>query len=114
MRVLADIALSARDRAAIERAADVLRERFPVEQIILFGSKARGEDEAESDIDLLVLTRRPLSWPERCQVVESLFPIQLEFDVVFSTLEVAVQEWFEGLYQVLPLRQEVDRDGVAA
>jgi predicted nucleotidyltransferase len=34
---------------------------LPVESIVLYGSKARGDDTFESDIDLLVLTARSLS-----------------------------------------------------
>lgn len=38
MRTLGDVELGAGDRAAIVAAAKVLRERFPVDSIYLFGS----------------------------------------------------------------------------
>jgi predicted nucleotidyltransferase len=112
MRMLDHIQLKPNDRAAAKRAAQILRRRFPIEQVILFGSKARGEDDAESDIDLLVLTSQPLSGRERDVVVDSLFDLQLELGVVLSPVIVPFQEWDHGLYQVLALRQEVERDGV--
>jgi len=65
MKTLDQIRLEPNERAAIEAAAAVLREKLPVTQVILFGSKARGDDEEESDIDLLLLTTRPLSWDEQ-------------------------------------------------
>jgi predicted nucleotidyltransferase len=114
MKRLDLIPLKDNELRAIEAAAKVLRERLPVEQVILFGSKARGEDDPESDIDLLVLTKRPLTRDEQRLVIDLLFPIELEHDVVFSTLEITAAEWVHGLYQVLPLRAEVERDGVAA
>lgn len=80
----------------------------------LFGSKATGRDDAESDIDLLVLTSRPLHWRERDAVTDALFDIEMEFDVVISTLVVSEQDWLYGPYQVLAIRAEVDRHGVAA
>lgn len=41
---------------------DVLRERFKVDKIGLFGSYVRGEERAESDIDLLVRFHAPIGW----------------------------------------------------
>jgi predicted nucleotidyltransferase len=84
-----------------------------VDKVILYGSKARGAGDAESDIDLLVLTGRPLTWPEQQQVAKALFPLQLQYNVVLSPLDVSSEEWTSGVYQVLPIRDEVERDGVA-
>ncbi|MFH1108404.1 MAG: nucleotidyltransferase domain-containing protein [Planctomycetota bacterium] len=114
MRTLDQIRLKPNERAAIEAAAAILREKLPVAQIILFGSKARGDDREDSDIDLLLLATRRLSWEERKQVVHLLYPLELQYEVIFGTLEVSEDDWFQGIYQVLPLRTEVERDGVAA
>ena len=114
MRTLDEINLKTKDRQAVERAARILKREFPVEAVILFGSKARGDDDAESDIDLLVLTTRDVPPAERQVMTDALFDLQLELDVVFSKVVVPREEWEHGLYQVLPLRKEVERDGVAA
>jgi predicted nucleotidyltransferase len=112
MRALKDISLEEKDRQAVERAAAILRERFPVERVVLFGSKARGDDDAESDIDLLLLTSRPMSHKEQGKVIELLLPLELELQVGITPVFVATEEWEHGLYQVLPIKTEVDRDGV--
>ncbi len=112
MKLLDDIKLSDRDRRAIAAAAALLREKYPVEDVILFGSKARGEATRDSDIDLLILTRDRLSWPQRDQITNMLFDLQLEMGVLLSVLVVSVEEWNEGLYQVMPIREEIERDGV--
>lgn len=91
VRRLADIRLSPNDRAAIVAAAGMLRERFPVNGIYLFGSKATGRDDLESDIDLLVLTSRPLAWRERDGVTDALFDVEMQFDVVISTMVAQVR-----------------------
>ena len=114
MRTLTDINLASNDRAAVLDAAATLRSGFPVEQVVLFGSKARGQAAPDSDLDLLVLTSRPVPWPEQARMIRAMSPIQREHDVLFSLVIVARDEWTTGLYQVLPLRREVDRDGVAA
>lgn len=112
MRTFDQINLSPLDRRAITEAAALLRTELPVSGIYLFGSKARGDAAADSDIDLLVLTTRPLSPPEKADIVRTLYPLQLRLGVLFSTIETTEAEWNRGVYQAMPLRHEVDRDGV--
>ena len=49
----------------------VLREKFKVKEIGLFGSYVRGEESAESDIDILVEFSEPIGW-EFIDLVEFL------------------------------------------
>ncbi len=114
MKTVSDIQLKSRDREAIDAAVRVLKQRFPVLQVILYGSKAKGTDDSESDIDLLVLTSRGLSWRERNTITDTLFDIELDYDVVVSALVVPQVEWTTGLYSVLPIYDEVREHGVAA
>lgn len=112
MRGLQDIRLTPDDRAAIERASRVLREQFPVDRIILFGSKARGDDQPDSDIDLLVLTREDLDWGRRIAISHAMSDLQMELGAMVSPVVFAADEWEHGVSQALPLHDEVDRDGV--
>ena len=43
------------DPSVLRRIADRLRERMHAERVIVFGSVARGEATADSDIDLLIV-----------------------------------------------------------
>ncbi len=112
MKTLNEIKLSPQERFAIEAAARALRENLPISRVILFGSKARGDSDEESDVDLLLLTRHRLSMDEHRQAIDLLYPIQLEHDVYFGLVDIPLEEWLHGVYQVMPLRHEVDRDGV--
>jgi len=114
VRTLDEIHLSDTDRQAVRAAAAILRQQFPVARVVLFGSKARGDDDAESDIDLLILTARPVSRAERSRMTEALFNLELDLGVVISKLVIPLDEWEHGLHRVLPIRSEIDRDGVAA
>ena len=114
MKTLTDIPLNSKDREAIAAAVLVLKEGFPVQSVTLFGSKATGRDDAESDIDLLVLTSRKLTWRERDAVTDALFDVEMAHDVVISTLVLPAEEWEAGPYRVLPIRAEIERQGVAA
>jgi uncharacterized protein len=86
---------------------------FPVDRVVLYGSKARGTDDPESDVDLLVLTSRKLSWRDEHELIDAVFDLQLEHDVVLSLLVLPTAEWDDGIYTVLPIHDEIERDGVA-
>lgn len=114
MRKLDQIALKPADLEAVRRATAILKQRFPVDRVVLFGSKARAQDTPGSDIDLLVLTRQSMNQAQKAAIVEALFDLQLELGVVLSTLVASREEWEEGYFQVLPIYQEIERDGVLA
>lgn len=113
MKGLKDISLTPRERAGIQAAARALQEQLPINQVILFGSKARGDSHSDSDIDLLLLTRHRFSLRERDAVRDILSNIEDEHEIRFGTVSIPEDDWYHGVYQVLPLRDEVDRDGVA-
>ena len=114
MKTIEHIQLKPNDRSAIEAAIHLLKQKYPVDAVILYGSKARGTDDIESDIDLLVLTSKELTWRERNDITDALYDVQLRHGVVISTLVVPTREWSEGRYSVLPIHDEIERYGVAA
>ncbi len=112
MKTLVSLSISRNERDAVQKASNILKATFPITQIILFGSKARGDDDEESDIDLLLLTDRKIAWKERKAIIDALFEIELSYDVVLSPLIVPDQEWNEGTFSVMPIHEEVAKDGV--
>ena len=113
MRTLNDLSLKDNEREAIREATRMLKEKFPVKEVILFGSKARGDDDPESDIDLLLLTTRPIHWKERHSIVEALFDIEMKYDVVISIIVDSVNDWQTGLSSLLPIHEEITQEGIA-
>lgn len=111
MKPLAQAKLSDQDRAAIEAAAEMLRERFGATGVILFGSKARGDDTPDSDIDLLVLLPRDVAFAERLEVSGALSPLGRKFDVLFNTVVAPASRWPDHPY---PLSVAARVEGVAA
>jgi predicted nucleotidyltransferase len=100
------------DRRAIAEAKRILQEQFPVERVVLYGSKARGTDDPESDIDLLVLTTRQLDWRERHAITDALFAVEAAHDVVIDTLIVPTKQWDDGPYVALAIHDEIDATGM--
>jgi predicted nucleotidyltransferase len=111
MKTLEQIRLTERDRRCLTEAAATLKSKLPVERVILFGSKARGDAAADSDIDLLVLTSRPVT-PELREALSDLaFQVSLRNDAVLSFIAASSQEWDNGLLRYTLIHQEVERDG---
>ena len=86
--------------------------RFPVTNFVLYGSAARGEADEESDLDLLIVTSQPLTRFERHEITDIVFDVNLQYDTNFSTLVVDQESWETGIISVLPLRDEIMKDGV--
>src|SRR3989338_1175783 len=107
MKHLDSLSLKKNDRLAIKETSDLLRQHFPVTVIKLFGSKARGEDDPESDIDLLVLTSKQLSWLERNAMSDAIFDTQLKHDVVLSLFVVSEEKWNKGILIAHPIHDTI-------
>ena len=104
--------LTASDRKTVDELAALLPTRWPVDSLGLYGSKARGDDTPESDIDLLVLTGRPLA-PEE---IGDMRAVSRRIGLAHGTWpELYIrtsEEWWRGVYQAAPIRKEIDAEGV--
>lgn len=106
--------LTDKEKKAIQETVSQLHSNYPIKTILLYGSKAKGNSTAESDMDLLVLTGRKLNWKERNSMTDAIYDIQLKYDVVISLLVVPEDEWKSGKYSVLAIHDEIEKYGVAA
>ncbi len=75
------------DRTTIQAVARLIAERFDPEQIILFGSHARGNAGSHSDVDLLVVLKSLDGWPKRGNPIRRAIGEQfiLPVDVLITT-----------------------------
>lgn len=79
--------------------------------LILYGSVARDQASPASDIDLLVLLNRPFNYfDELREIIEPLYPIQLESDRLISAKPASLDEFERGIIQ---LYRSAKREGVA-
>ena len=70
----------------------------PSANVILFGSRARGDFKADSDWDFLILTPQKLTINYRDSIRDSLYLIELEQDQVISSVIENSEEWQKYLY----------------
>ena len=111
MKDIGQAPISQKEREGISRVVRALKRHFPIEKVILFGSKARGNYDIDSDIDVLLITSRLLHWKEEKAVVEMLFDIGMEYDLIFSPLFATRDEWEGGIFTKFPIYREIIKEG---
>jgi len=83
-----------------------------VRQVILFGSKARGDAGADSDLDVLIIVDQCDRQLDR-QVTLTASRISLEHDTLVNTHIITAGRWAEMQKWAATLWREVQRDGVS-
>jgi predicted nucleotidyltransferase len=101
------------ERAAVTEYLARIRARLPerVLAVTLFGSKARGDASAESDIDLLVLVDADNN-ELRSELWRIASDVSLEHNVVLSPRVFGQARWAEARRMRLPLYRAIAEDGV--
>jgi predicted nucleotidyltransferase len=112
MKSIGTIFFTESHREALSEIKRNLREKFDIKAFVLYGSVARGQADEESDVDLLVVTCKPLTRFERHEITDAVFDVNLRFNTNFSTLVVDSESWETGMISVLPIRDEILRDGI--
>lgn len=101
------------EQTAIRLLLEKLIERFPdeVQQVILFGSKARGDFNADSDTDVLVLVKNE-TWDLRNSIWTLAARIELDYDVLFNAQVIGVDRWNQMSLERFSLCRNVEKEGV--
>jgi predicted nucleotidyltransferase len=82
----------------------------PLARVILFGSRARGDNNNFSDWDFLVLVSQEANERLKSQIRDSLIDIELEAGQVISTVIYSQEQWPN--YQITPLFQNIEKEGL--
>jgi|MudIll2142460700_1097286.scaffolds.fasta_scaffold76683_4 predicted nucleotidyltransferase len=73
MKHIEDVAqISPRDKAVLREIRQTIQRLVPGTTVYLYGSAARGTREPDSDLDVLLLTERPLSRAEQSAVADAV------------------------------------------
>ena len=98
--------------ALLEHVKQTIHELEPDADIILYGSRARGDAHPESDWDFLILLDGVVDDERTDAIRHRLYDIEWECGEVLSAMVRSRQEWHTPLYQVMPFAQVVREQGM--
>jgi len=100
------------DADLLQRCKQAIRAVVPDADVILYGSRARGDAAEDSDYDLLVLVDHPADVAMHKQLIASIYPLELESGAVLTLTAYNRDLWNSKLHRAMPFHENVDREGV--
>jgi predicted nucleotidyltransferase len=100
-----DIGLLSECKSAIQQAA-------PGADVILFGSRARGDAQEDSDYDLLILIDSEHNVAVDRSIVEQLFPLEMRTGKVLTFFVYQRDQWNSPLFQAMPFHKNITKEGM--
>jgi predicted nucleotidyltransferase len=80
--------------------------------VILYGSRARGDERQDSDWDILILTDYPANLKTERKFRNKLYDLELETGESFSIFVYSKQDW-QTKQRITPYYQNVIAEGVS-
>jgi len=109
---MATDALAPNDQAALDRLKEALRRDFGLVKLVLYGSKARGDANKDSDIDVLAVLKREVDWRTKRAIYDVCLDVGLEHDVLIQPVVLSESAYESSRLRVTPLLQNIAAEGV--
>jgi uncharacterized protein len=96
----------------LQQVKEAVQAIEPGAEIILYGSRARGDADRESDWDFLILVDGEVDWRRTDNIRHHLYPIEWEEGEVLSAIVRNRQMWHSFPFRTMPLYQNVAKEGI--
>lgn len=83
----------------------------PTAEVILYGSRARGDERRDSDWDILILTDYPVDLVIEEKFREKLYDLELETGELISLFVYSKYEW-QNRQRITPFYHTVNQEGI--
>ena len=84
----------------------------PTATVILYGSRARGDAQPDSDWDFMVVHDAAWDRESESRINSALLDIEIDTGAVIVALDRTRSEWDSSIYQVMPFHNNVVREGM--
>lgn len=96
----------------ISKIKTTINSTDPNAKIILFGSFARGENNPDSDIDLLILLdKEKITRDDEINIKYPLYDIEFDTGQIISPIVLSKSDW-EKKHYITPFYKNIQKDGV--
>ena len=103
--------LNDHEKSVLRNIVQRLKAEFGAEQVLLYGSAARGDMDSESDIDLMAIMPRS-DWETKKRVCDMCFEAELNIGRIISVRCVSSNANQGGGIVHSPLISNVQREGI--
>jgi len=86
---------------------------LPEAEVVLFGSRARGDATVESDFDFLIITPFLAEPDLQNRLSDAIYEVELDRAIMVTCIVCSREEWNGVLWRAAPLRANVEREGIA-
>ena len=100
------------EKYVLDRFKDLLKERLPQHQIIMFGSRARGDAEPYSDMDIIVIIDGMVDEAAREWVSDCAWEAGYVQGLVIVPVIFSRTQWEQGAARHSLLAQAVASEGI--
>lgn len=101
-----------KDKKILQKIRELVNLTDPTATVILYGSHARGQNNKQSDIDILILVDQDkISYSEEQKIKYPLYDLEFETGKIISPIIFSRKDW-ETRHTITPFYKNVKKDGV--
>lgn len=101
------------DQDLIQAVKEIVLRFDPSAQVILYGSRARGDAQPDSDWDFLVLLDNEPECALETAIERALYRLEIDSGALLNAIIHSKAYWQSQLVQAMPFHENVEREGVA-
>lgn len=99
------------ERKALKELQENLQTNYGLVDFKIYGSKSRGTDQPESDLDIMIILE-DLSAEVESEIDDIIFEINLKYDCLITSLYFSRSEIEYGALSESPIYKKIKQEGV--
>ncbi len=112
MKTLSSLNNNSADMDVLRRCKTAVTDVAGDAELILYGSRARGDAKEHSDYDVLVIVDGPVDMRLEEKILSNVYPLLLETGRMLTLIIYSKEQWDSPLYRAMPLHKNIDREGL--